>query len=65
MEKQKNGDALEIGTTETEFTKAQLMGSKRYADSMDLLNALLLDGESYSHSQVTKLIEDFMKGEVK
>lgn len=63
MEKQKNGDVVEIEITE--FTKAQLMGSKKYADSRDLLNALLLEGETYSHSEVNKLIEDFMKGEVK
>ena len=64
MAKQKNGDVAETIVT-VKFTKTQLMGSKKYADNRDLLNALLTEGESYSHSEVAKLIEDFMKGAVK
>ncbi|MEA5084355.1 MAG: hypothetical protein VB018_09395 [Lachnospiraceae bacterium] len=65
MAKQKSGDVVESEVTEPKFTKAQLMGSKKHTDNRDLLNALLTEGESYSHSEVTKLIEDFMKGEIK
>lgn len=37
------------------------MESKR----RDLLEALLKDGESYTHDQVRNLIDDFMKGKVR
>ncbi|MGE4214142.1 MAG: hypothetical protein AB7E42_05110 [Anaerotignaceae bacterium] len=49
---------------ESKFTKAQLVNSKKYANRRDLLTAMLKDGESYSHSEADKLIEDFMKGKV-
>lgn len=70
MAKQKNGEAVESEVTETvaaelKFTKEQLLNSKKYSNNKDILVALLTDGKSYSHSEVTKLIEDFMKGAVK
>ncbi len=70
MAKQKNGEAVESEVTETvttepKFTKEQLLNSKKYSNNKDILAALFKEGESYSHSEVTKLIQDFMKGAVK
>lgn len=64
MAKQKTGEAVEV-IAEPKFTKAQLINSKKYSNNKDVLAALLSEGESYSHGEVSKLIEDFMKGEVK
>ena len=64
MAKQKTGEVPEV-IAEPRFTKAQLINSKKYSNNKDMLAALLKDGESYSHGEVNKLIEDFMKGEVK
>ncbi|MGE4214848.1 MAG: hypothetical protein AB7E42_08745 [Anaerotignaceae bacterium] len=50
---------------EAKFTKEQLLSSKKYIGSKDILTALLTEGESYTHAEVSKLTEDFMKGEIK
>ena len=51
-------------TAEPKFTKEQLMSSKTYANRKDLLGVLLSDAETYSISEVDKLIDKFMKGKV-
>jgi hypothetical protein len=47
------------------FTKDQLLASKKYANRRDILNALLVAGETYTIAQVDALIEKYMKGPVK
>lgn len=47
------------------FTKQQLLTSEKYADKVDLLNALLEDGGTYSISEVEAKVTKFMKGKVK
>ncbi len=47
------------------FTKAQLLGSSRYGNRKDALSVLLEDGESYSHDEVAKILENFLKKKVK
>ena len=67
MAKRQTDEAVETiseTTTESKFTKVQLVNSKKYANRRDLLTAMLKDGESYSHGEANKLIEDFMKGVV-
>lgn len=68
MAKQKNGDApmKEIQSEkETGFTKGQILSSKKYSGSKDLLTVLLTENEKYTHREVIHFIEDFMKGEMK
>ena len=48
-----------------EFSKNQLIKSKKYKDKVDLLMALLADSKNYSAEEVDKLINDFTKKEVK
>lgn len=48
---------------ESEFTKRQLLTSKKYQHQTDLLNAILED-RSYTIDEVDKLINDFMKKKV-
>lgn len=50
---------------ETNFTKEQILKSKKYRDEKDLINALLVDGSSYALNDVDEMIEDFMKEGVK
>lgn len=56
------GDKAEA---EPKFTKEQLLNSKKYTGSKDILTALLTEGESYTHAEVGRLTEGFMKGEIK
>ena len=46
------------------FSKEQLLNSKKYRDSADLISALLISGETYTFKQVDAEIEKFMKRKV-
>ena len=50
---------------ETVFDKHQLVSSKKFMNSKDVLSALLEDDKEYSESEVNEIIENFMKGKVK
>lgn len=58
-------------TTKTEAAAAatysvdQLAASKRYANRRDLIRALLDGGKRYTLDEVDRLIESYMKGQVK
>ena len=56
---------MESKNTQPVYSKQQLLTFQRSAARRDLLEALLKDGESYTHDQVRNLIDDFMKGKVK
>ena len=49
---------------EPRFTKAQLVNSRRYQDRRDLLQVTLKDNETYSHSDIEKIIGAFMESRV-
>ena len=51
--------------TATRFTKKQLLGSKRFEERKDALGAILSDTETYTVDEAQKLLDDFMKGQVK
>lgn len=46
------------------FTKAQIVGAKKYEKDIDIINALLSDKKSYTLAEVDTIIEDFKKGKV-
>lgn len=48
----------------SKYDKQQLLKTARYKDRRDLLAALLKDDTQYSHAEVQKLIDEFMKGKV-
>lgn len=52
-------------TTEPKFSKEQLKKSKRYADAVDIVSAILLDGQEYTLNEVDALIHEFNKKEIK
>lgn len=54
-------------TTEAaaQYTKAQLLASKRYANRRDLISALLADDKTYTTDAVDALIEKYLKGKVR
>ena len=47
------------------YTKEQIIGSRKYADRVDLLSALLEPGKSYTLEEVDKKMEKYMKGAVR
>lgn len=53
------------GEVEPKFTKEQLLNSKKYSNSKDILTALLTKGECYTHSEISRITEEFLKGEIK
>lgn len=55
----------EAVVAEPVFSKEQLLNSKKYRESADIVGALLRDGESYTFKQVDALLDDFMKKEIK
>jgi hypothetical protein len=44
---------------EQTFVKSQILKSKKYAESADLLNAVLDDGKAYTFDEIDKAIENF------
>lgn len=44
--------------TSTKFTKQQILNSKTYRRNKDLLSALLDENKTYSHSEITKILEN-------
>lgn len=48
-----------------EFTKEQILASKKYADRRDAVSAVLPDDFNGSLKEVDSLLENFMKGKVK
>ncbi len=57
-------DTEEVGVTEEKFEKSQLVSSKRYSNLQDVLNAILVDGQTYTITDTENLINKFMKGKV-
>ncbi|WP_180320070.1 hypothetical protein [Peribacillus loiseleuriae] len=47
------------------FTKEQIIKSKQFREKSDLIQALLIDGQSYSFKEVDSKINSFFKGVVK
>ncbi|OUQ33249.1 hypothetical protein [Massilimicrobiota timonensis] len=47
------------------FSKEAIINSKTFKPLQDALNVILKDEEKYSINEVTKLLDDFMKGKVK
>lgn len=62
MEKDKK---IEVKTTESKYSKEQLLKSKKYSNRKDLLVVLLDDKKEYSFAEVEAEIDKFMKRGVK
>jgi hypothetical protein len=52
-------------TVAVAFSKKQVLLAKKYADRRDLLTVLLAEDRPYTLAEVDRLIDDFMKKEVK
>lgn len=46
---------------ENKFSKEQLIGAKRYIESVDVLNVVLEYDKLYSFSDVDRLVSNFLK----
>lgn len=53
------------GKSVEQFDKQQLVKSQKYLDKQDILTVLLEENKKYSFDEVDKIIEKFMKGQVK
>ena len=60
MSKQKQNEVKKL-----EFTKAQILSSKKYEDKRDVISALLAENKTYSFNDVDNMISKFKKGVVK
>jgi hypothetical protein len=61
MSKEKTQETVQDPT----YTKEQFLGSERFKGAQkDVLNALLVDGESYTDTQVQELITEFLERKV-
>lgn len=47
------------------FSKEKILKTKKYANRRDLLGVLLEDGKVYTFAEVDKIVEEFLKVEVK
>lgn len=65
MDKEKIEKKEEIKTTESKYSKEQLLKSKKYSNRKDLLGVLLDDKKEYSFVEVDAEIDKFMKRGVK
>lgn len=65
MSKEKIEKKEAIKTTESKYSKEQLLKSKRYSNRKDLLGVLLAGEKEYSFTEVDAEIEKFMKRGVK
>ena len=57
--------AKKIQNEAHEFSKAQLVSSKRFRERRDIVNALLDEDKKYTAEAVEKMMENYMKGTVK
>lgn len=46
------------------FVKEQIVSAKKYEDEVDIVNALLDEGKSYTLAEVDNIIDEFKKGRV-
>lgn len=51
--------------TKLGYSKEQILKSEKYANRKDILAIVLEDGKIYSHEEIEKEIDKFMKKEVK
>jgi hypothetical protein len=51
--------------SEKKFSKKRIIASEIYKANRDLLNVLLDDGKEYTKTEVNKVIDGYLKKEVK
>ena len=61
----KQDEVMEAKQGEPVFTKAQILGSKKYINNRDALGAVLDDNFEGTLAEADDLLEKFMKGQVK
>lgn len=64
MSKNKNEENEQVKEKETQYSKRQLVFSKKYASNRDLLQVLLEDDKSYTLKEVENKINEFKKRRV-
>lgn len=57
---EKNQEIIEV-----KYSKEQILKSKKYANRKDILAVILEENKIYSHEEIEKEIDKFMKKEVK
>lgn len=65
MSKKNENDAETVSIQTPQFSKEQILQSKRYHQRRDALGFLLQDGKSYSDTDITTILNDYMRKEVK
>lgn len=49
---------------EMQFSKKQVLKSKKYAEFQDIFNVILTDGQNYTEEELEKLKDDFLSAPV-
>lgn len=57
--------ASEQGKVESLFSKEQLLAAERFQGRKDIVNTLLSSDKQYTVQSVERMIENYMKGQVK
>jgi len=55
----------EDNITEDKYTKNQIVNSKTFKDSKDLLNAILKEDKNYTKGEIIEIIKNYKEGKVK
>lgn len=58
-------EELNVEAKSPVFGKEQILNSKRYSQRKDALGFLLQDGFDYSFAEVDRILNNYMKGQVK
>jgi len=60
-----NGAEAPVVRSPVKFTKAQILKSKKYLPSRNVLAVILEDGREYGHEEIEAELNEFMKKKVK
>lgn len=65
VRKSNKAAANEIEKVENLFSKEQLIAAERFQGKKDIVNAILSDDEQYTVETVERMVDKYMKGQVK
>lgn len=65
VRKSNKAAANEIEKLENLFSKEQLIAAERFQGKKDIVNAILSDAEQYTVETVERMVDKYMKGQVK
>lgn len=65
MAKKPDAEAVSVKPVPVAYSKEQILHCKRYQSRRDALGFLLEDGKTYTDTEITTILNNYMKGQVK